>query len=70
MAIVFRLGEIIEDKNITPADLMAATKLSRNTVKALVGGINTRVDFPTLDALCKALDVTPGDLIKYIPDED
>ena len=27
------------------------------------------VRFTTLDALCKALDCQPGDILEYVPDE-
>ncbi|MGG1600968.1 helix-turn-helix domain-containing protein [Paenibacillus naphthalenovorans] len=69
MAIHFDLKKIMDERGLTPADIMNMTDLSRNTVKALVGGINTRIDFPTLDVLCEKLGVNPGDLIKYVPNE-
>jgi len=28
------------------------------------------IRFSTLEAICKALDCQPGDLLEYIPDED
>lgn len=69
MAIRFNLDKIIEQRGLTQADIIKMTELSRNTVKALVGGINTRIDFPTLDALCENLGVTPADLIEYVPNK-
>jgi putative transcriptional regulator len=29
-----------------------------------------RIDTDTLEALCKALDCQPGDLLVYVPDEE
>jgi putative transcriptional regulator len=69
MAIQFNLKKIMDQRGLTQADIIDKTGLSRNTVKALAGGINTRIDFPTLDVLCDKLNVTPGDLIKYYSDE-
>ncbi|MBY7144951.1 helix-turn-helix transcriptional regulator [Virgibacillus sp. NKC19-3] len=50
-----RLSEIVD---ITPANLSI---LKNEKGKA--------IRFTTLDALCKALDCQPGDLIEYIEDE-
>ena len=50
-------GELAEKMGITPANLSI---LKNGKAKAL------RV--PTLDALCKALDCQPGDLLEYSPD--
>ena len=44
---------------ITPANLSI---LKNNKAKA--------VRFSTLDALCRALDCQPADLLEYIPDEE
>lgn len=50
-------GELAEKMGITPANLSI---LKNGKAKAL------RVT--TLDALCKALDCQPGDLLEYSPD--
>ncbi|CAM4390139.1 helix-turn-helix transcriptional regulator [Paenibacillus phoenicis] len=65
----FSLDKIMEAKGLTQKDVVEITKISRNTVKALATNANARIDFPTLDALCKGLNVKPGDLIEYIEDE-
>ncbi|MNT99909.1 hypothetical protein D3C72_2428880 [compost metagenome] len=67
--IKFALGEIMEMRGWTPKDIEEKTGLSRNTVKALVANINTRIDFPTLDTLCTNLELKPGDLIVHEPDK-
>ncbi|MFD2671135.1 helix-turn-helix domain-containing protein [Marinicrinis sediminis] len=41
------------------------TGISRNTITALQGGAIKRIDFETLDRLCKGLNVRPSDLIVY-----
>lgn len=51
-------GELAEKVGITPANLSI---LKNNKAKA--------VRFSTLEALCKALDCQPADLLEYIPDE-
>ena len=52
------LMELAQKVDITPANLSI---LKNNKAKA--------VRFTTLDALCKALDCQPGDILEYVPDE-
>ena len=51
-------GELAEEIGITPANLSI---LKNNKAKA--------VRFSTLEALCKALDCQPGELLEYVDDE-
>ena len=50
-------GELAERVGITPANLSI---LKNNKAKA--------VRFSTLEALCKALDCQPADLLEYVPE--
>lgn len=52
------LGELSEAVGITLANLSI---LKNNHAKA--------VRFSTLDAICKALDCQPCDILEYIPDQ-
>ena len=52
-------GELAEKIGITPANLSI---LKNNKVRA--------VRFTTLEALCRALDCQPGDILEYLPDPD
>ncbi len=63
------LDRIIKERGLSPSDI-EKFDISRNTVKALVANANARIDYPTLDKLCRGLGVTPGDLIEYVPDEE
>ena len=51
-------GELAEEIGITPANLSI---LKNNKAKA--------VRFSTLEALCRALDCQPGDILVFGPDE-
>ena len=51
--------ELAERIGITPANLSI---LKNNKAKA--------VRFSTLEALCKALDCQPADLLEYVPDNE
>ena len=53
------LGELAQKVDITMANLSI---LKNNKARA--------VRFSTLEAICKALDCQPGDLLEYVPDEE
>ena len=52
-------GELADRVGITPANLSI---LKNNKAKA--------IRFSTLDALCRELDCQPGDILRWIPDEE
>ena len=52
------LGELSQRVDVTMANLSI---LKNNKAKA--------VRFSTLEAICKALDCQPGDILEYVPDE-
>ena len=53
------LTELSKEVDVTMANLSI---LKNNKAKA--------VRFSTLDAICKALDCQPGDILEYVPDGD
>lgn len=53
------LGELAQKVDITMANLSI---LKNNKARAL--------RFSTLEAICKALDCQPGDILEYVPDEE
>jgi putative transcriptional regulator len=55
------------DRGLTPAEMARLSGLSHRTVLDLYRGRATRIELKTLDALCRALDVTPCDLLEYVP---
>lgn len=70
MAIRFSLDKIMKERGLEQKDVVQITGINRNTVKALALNANARIDFPTLNTLCVKLDVLPGDLIEFTPEED
>lgn len=52
------LNELAERVDVTVANLSV---LKNNRAKA--------VRFSTLEAICKALDCQPGDILEYVPDQ-
>ena len=53
------LTELSKEVDITMANLSI---LKNNKAKA--------IRFSTLEAICKALDCQPGDIIEYVPEEE
>ncbi len=53
------LTELAGEVDITLANLSI---LKNNKAKA--------IRFSTLEAICKALDCQPGDILEYVPDEE
>lgn len=53
------LGQLSEQVDVTMANLSV---LKNNKAKA--------VRFTTLEAICKALDCQPGDILEYAPEEE
>ncbi|WP_413405376.1 helix-turn-helix domain-containing protein [Paenibacillus amylolyticus] len=62
-----RLGDIMKERGLQNKDVVALTGVSRNTITSLAGNATKRIDYDTLGALCNGLDVTPGDLLEYMP---
>lgn len=61
--IKLKVREVMEKKGKTEEDLLA--NINRLTVKYLFSDILKRIDFSTLDKLCKTLECTPGELLVY-----
>jgi putative transcriptional regulator len=67
--IKFRLHKIAADRDIIRIGVMAERAgLNFKTVSGLWNNNVLRIDLSTLEALCEALNCTPGDLLEYIPD--
>jgi putative transcriptional regulator len=49
-------------------DLSETTGIAVNNLSILKTNKARAIRFSTLEALCKALNCTPGDLIEYIPE--
>jgi putative transcriptional regulator len=67
----FRLAEILKERGWTPYRLSQVTGLTAPTLYRLADPELRfgRFTTDTLDRLCEALDVQPGDLLEWVPDE-
>lgn len=68
--IIFKLKEIMDKKGYKNKDVVERTGVSRNTITSLQHAATKRIDFETLDKLCKGLKVRPSDLIEYTDEDD
>lgn len=53
----------------TVRSLAEEIDLSPSVITGLTSGRAKRVDFETLNKLCRALNVKPGDILDYTPDQ-
>jgi len=67
--IVNRLSRLLGERRMNLSELQRQTGLSYVTLHGLYHGRSTRVDLETLDKICRALDVQPGDILEYAPAE-
>lgn len=67
--IVNRLSRLLGERRMKIAELQRQTGLSYVTLHSLYSGKSTRIDFETLNKICRALEVQPGDILEYAPDQ-
>jgi putative transcriptional regulator len=67
----FRLAAVLKQKGWTPYRLSQATGLTVPTAYRLADPELSfgRFTTDTLDRLCRALEVQPGDLLEWVPEE-
>lgn len=62
MPVRLRIGEVARQQSLTIKALAERAGVAYNTAHALFTGRATRIDLDTLDRICTALQVEPGDL--------
>lgn len=65
-----KVSTIIGDRKMSIAETAKLANLKYNTVYNLYYDKTKGIEFETLNKLCFALDCTPNDLLRYIPDEN
>lgn len=64
-----RLSTVMGNKRMKPQEIVTMTGISRKTIYNIYNDKTKGIEFDTLDKLCFALECTPNDLFRYIPDE-
>lgn len=66
MRLRLRIGALMKERGMTEKDMHDATKLARNTVRALMRGQVARVDLATMERVAGALGVRPLELFEEV----
>ncbi|MDD4077797.1 MAG: helix-turn-helix transcriptional regulator [Bacilli bacterium] len=59
------LAEILKKRNMTSKELVQIIEITEANLSILRSGKARAIRFSTLDAICKALNCQPGDILKY-----
>ncbi len=70
MAIILRLDRVMADKKMSLNELSEKVGVSNVNLSKLKTGKVSAVRFSTLDAICKALNCQPGDILEYQPGDE
>jgi putative transcriptional regulator len=68
MPIIVNLDVMLARRKLKLGDLSAAVDISLANLSILKSGRARAVRFSTLEALCRALDCQPGDLLEFRPE--
>ena len=68
--IVVRLDRVLADRKIALGELAEKVGISNVNLSNLKTGKAKAIRFSTLDAICKALDCQPADILEYEEDLD
>jgi len=69
MPIIVNLDVMMAKRKISLNELSERVDLTLSNLSILKTGKARAIRFSTLDAICKALDCQPGDLLEYVSDD-
>lgn len=64
--IIVKLDEMLEKRNMSVTELAQKVGITMANISVLKNNKARAIRFSTLDAICKALDCQPGDILEYI----
>jgi len=67
MPIVINLDVMLAKRKVSLTELSLKVNITLSNLSILKTGKAKAVRLETLEAICKALDCQPGDLLEYIP---
>ena len=70
MAIIVNLDVMLAKRKMSLSELSERVDISIVNLSILKTGKAKAVRFSTLEAICKALNCQPGDLLEYTKDEE
>lgn len=69
MAIVVNLDVVLAQRKMKVKDLAVEIGISVVNLSILKQSKAKAIRFSTLEAICKALDCQPADILEYVPEE-
>lgn len=70
MAIVVNLDVMMAKRKISVTELANEVDITMANLSILKNNKAKAVRFTTLDAICRALDCQPGDILEYVKEEE
>ena len=68
MSIIVNIDDMLALRKMSSGELAEKVGISATNLSILKTGKAKAIRFFTLDALCRALDCQPGDILEYTPD--
>lgn len=68
MSIIVNIDVMLALRKMSSGELAEKAGISATNLSILKTGKAKAIRFSTLDALCRALDCQPGDILEYTPD--
>ena len=69
MAIIVNVDVMMAKRKMSLNELSEKVDLTLSNLSILKTGKAKAIRFSTLEALCKALDCQPADILEYVPDK-
>ncbi len=69
MPITVNIDVMLARRKMSSGELAEKVGISATNLSILKTGKAKAVRFSTLEALCRALDCQPGDILEYVPDD-
>lgn len=70
MAIIINIDVMLAKRKMSVTELSERVGITMANLSILKNGKAKAIRITTLDAICKALDCQPGDVLEYTPDEE
>jgi putative transcriptional regulator len=70
MAIIVDIDVMLARRKMSVAEFAQAVGITPANVAVLKNGRAKAVRFTTLDAVCRVLECQPGDVLRWVPDEE
>lgn len=69
MAIIVNIDVMLARRKMLAGELADAVGITPANLSILKNGKAKAIRLSTLEAVCRALDCQPGDILEYVPDE-